>query len=47
MREHKDQLLKLPVKGNLDKREEYVIYLTKKKMVENFTEYVNDEEESG
>jgi hypothetical protein len=32
---HRDQMLKLPIKGNLDKREEYVISLTKKRMVEN------------
>ena len=44
---HKDQLLKLPIRGNLDKREEYVISLTKKKMIENSTEDLNDEEESG
>ncbi len=41
---HKDQLLKLPIGGNLDKREEYVIALTKKKMTENSTEYLNDED---
>jgi hypothetical protein len=44
---HKDQLLKLPIRGSLDKREEYVISLTKKKMIENSTEDVNDDEEPG
>jgi hypothetical protein len=42
---HKDQLLKLPIRGSLDKREEYVISLTKKKLIENFTEELNDKEE--
>ena len=44
---HKGELLKLPVKGNMDKREKCVISLTKKKMMENSTEDLKNEEESG
>ena len=47
LEKHKDQLLKLPIRGSLDKREEYAISLTKKKMIENSAEDLNDEEESG
>jgi hypothetical protein len=35
LEKHKDQLLKLPITGNLDKREQYVISLVKKKMIKN------------
>ncbi len=31
---HKEQLLNLPIKGNLDKREEYVVAYIKRKMFE-------------
>jgi hypothetical protein len=34
LEKHKHQLLKIPIKGNLDNREEYVMDLTKKKKFE-------------
>jgi hypothetical protein len=35
LEKHKGQLLNLPITGNLDKREQYVISLVKKKMIKN------------
>ncbi len=35
---HKERLLNLPIKGNLDKREEYVVALIKRKMIANSVE---------